>query len=382
MKTELTPQIEELIRQGKGARVIARACKITKNQAEYMIERIRSGQIGSGTVPAANEKELTAKILVLLKRRKKVSVEELADTLDIGPTKVRTALQELQDGGRTIRIIDGAAEFSSVIPPSEPTMIDVSKFKGKKMIFGVTGDNHLGSRYARMDVLNALFDIWEGQGVKTVLQCGNMIDGEKHFNKHDLIVHGMQQQVDYFCEYWPKRPGMETHFVTGDDHEGWYVQSEGIDIGKFMDMTAQRAGRTDLVYLGHMEHDLVLPGQAKSVVRLIHAGGGTAYAISYKPQSIINSYQGGEKPAVLLIGHYHKADYNYWREVHNLQVGCTEDQSPFMRKQNIQAHIGGWTVSFEVDDYGFIHGFQTQFHAFYDRSFYKTWKYHFDNPTK
>jgi hypothetical protein len=35
-----------------------------------------------------------------------------------------------------------------------------------------------------------------------------------------------------------------------------------------------------------------------------------------------NSFQGGEKPSVLLIGHYHKFEYCYPREVHVVQTGC------------------------------------------------------------
>jgi hypothetical protein len=187
----------------------------------------------------------------------------------------------------------------------------------------------------------------------------------------------MQNQVDYFVEMWPKRKGMKTYFVTGDDHEGWYVQREGVDIGKFIQMTAETAGRKDLIYLGHMEHDIQFAARKGiATMRLIHAGGGSAYATSYSPQKIVESYQGGEKPNILLIGHYHKAEYGYPREVHALQLGCTEDQTPFMRKLKIQAHVGGWTVDFDQDEFGIIHNFRVQFHAFYDRGYYdKAWKF-------
>lgn len=236
---------------------------------------------------------------------------------------------------------------------------------------------HNCSKYERMDVLNALYDTWAAQGITTVYQLGNMIDGEARFNRTDLLVHGMEGQARYFARQWPKRKGMRTLFVTGDDHEGWYVQREGVDIGRYLEDAAKKDGRDDLVYLGHMEHDIAFEGKRQqSVMRLIHAGGGSSYATSYSAQKIVESYQGGEKPNVLLIGHYHKAEYGYPREVHCLQVGCTMDQSPFMRKKKLQAHVGGWTVEMTINDLGMITRFRCEWMPFYDLGFYKqAWAY-------
>jgi hypothetical protein len=126
-----------------------------------------------------------------------------------------------------------------------------------------------------------------------------------------------------------------------------------------------------------MEHDIVFRGRKqKSVMRLIHAGGGSSYATSYAPQKIVESYQGGEKPNVLLVGHYHKAEYGYPREVHTLQVGCTCDQTPFMRKKKLQAHVGGWTVEMTVNEDGLITRFKAEWMPFYDLGYTrKAWAY-------
>lgn len=309
-------------------------------------------------------------------RKKTLTLEQLSDHFDCGVTKVRTAMEALSKKGSNIRIVSGAVELSRDIPKSEPTRINIDKMKGRVVRFGLTSDNHLGSKYCRLDVLNALFDIWAREGIKDVYQCGNMIDGEARFNKFDIIAHGIDGQSKYFAEHWPKRKGITTHFVTGDDHEGWYVQREGVDIGQILEDTAVRMGRHDLKYLGHMEHDIHFVGKKQTaIMRLIHAGGGSAYATSYAPQKIVESYQGGEKPHILLIGHYHKAEYGYPREVHVVQAGCTEDQTPFMRKLKIQAHVGGWTVEFTLNPEGVISRFKTEWFPFFDLGFYKKWKY-------
>lgn len=315
---------------------------------------------------------------LLLRTKKKWTVAELSDKLDCGYSKVKTIARELQAEGNLIDLADDGVQIHREIPKGAGDRIDVSRFRGRTVRFGLTADNHLASKYARLDVLNALFDIWEEQGIDTVYQLGNMIDGDARFNKFDVLVQGIEGQVGYFVDNWPKRDGITTKFITGDDHEGWYVQREGVDIGRVIQSRAEEAGREDLIYLGHMEHDIHFVGEkTESVMRLIHAGGGSSYATSYSVQKIVESYQGGEKPNILLVGHYHKAEYGYPREVHVVQAGCTEDQSPFMRKLKIQAHLGGWTIEFDVDPNGIIHRFQTQWHPFYDREFYKNnlWGY-------
>ena len=294
-----------------------------------------------------------------------------------------TAVDKLVSRGYNLVADHLSVELQNTIPAAPTKIIDMSRWKAKHHIYGLTGDNHLGSKYARLDVLNALFDIWKEEGVETVYQCGNIIDGEARFNVHDLLVKGIGGQTDYLIDNWPRRKGMETHFVTGDDHEGWYVQREGIDIGRHIDQEANHQGRHDLVYLGHMEHTMDLRvGDGRSIMRLIHGGGGTAYAISYKSQKIVESYQGGEKPNILCIGHFHKFDHSYPREVTAIQVGCTEDQTPFMRKKEIQAMVGGVTLEFDQDDHGIVHNVKVAWHPFYDKGFYSgdAWKYHFKNP--
>jgi hypothetical protein len=83
---------------------------------------------------------------------------------------------------------------------------------------------------------------------------------------------------------------------------------------------------------------------------------------------------GGEKPNILLIGHYHKAAYNFIRNIHVVQGGCTMDQSPFMRKKRLSAHVGGWILEATVNNKGDIIRFRQEFIPFFDRGAYK-WEY-------
>lgn len=240
--------------------------------------------------------------------------------------------------------------------------------------FGATSDNHLGSKYERLDVLNSLYDTFAKEGVDRVFNAGNWVDGEARFNKFDLHTHGMDNQLAYLAAEYPQRKGLVTYAVAGDDHEGWYGQREGVDIGKYAEHVMRQAGREDWVNLGYMEAHVKLVNAntgAFSMLAVVHPGGGSAYALSYSIQKIIESLDGGEKPAVGLYGHYHKLWAGNIRNVWCLQTGCTEDQTPFMRKKKLEAHVGGALVKLTQDpETGAIVRFQPEMMRFFNRGFY------------
>lgn len=313
----------------------------------------------------------------LLKSKKKWTIEELSDHFQCGVGKLRNAIDILKTIGINLSINHKTIELATEIPKGAPLVIDQRHLIGEKIRFGFVTDNHLGSRYERLDVLAAIYRIFKEAGITTVYNAGNVIDGEARFNKFDLHTYGMENQCKYFAHQYPQVAGIKTYFITGDDHEGWYVQREGIDIGKFMQQKAVEAKRDDLIYLGHMEHDIVLKAKkGEAILRIVHPGGGSAYAISYTTQKMIESYSPGEKPHILLIGHYHKAEMLYYRGVYAIQGGTTMDQSPFMRKKRLAAHVGGWIVEYQQSATGAIARLRAEWIPFYDRQYYeKPWQY-------
>src|SRR5690606_11768452 len=102
---------------------------------------------------------------------------------------------------------------------------EVQAYKeGNLVRYGLVSDAHLGSKYEQLDKLHLMYDIFAEKGIKHVYDTGNWIDGEARFNLHDIHAHGLDNQVNYWADHWPKRDGIITSFVAGDDHEGWYTQ--------------------------------------------------------------------------------------------------------------------------------------------------------------
>ena len=321
-------------------------------------------------IKATAELELADRIAASIKTKK--SLRELSDQFDVSPKKIEAAIAQLKERNILVDIFsDGGFQLAKDIAPKAPGVIDLSKHTEVEYPIGFVADTHLGSKYERLDVLNALYDRFEQYGIETVYHGGNWIDGEFRFNKHDIYVNGFEGQVRNFVEKYPQRKGMKTHIISGDDHEGWYVQREHIDVGKTMVDRAVAAGRHDLIDLGYMEYDVEYkqPG-GKSIIRVIHAGKGSAYAISYTSQKYAEMLQGGEKPSVVLVGHFHKFDWSYPREVHIIQGGCTQDQTPYLRKSKIQAMVGGCVLWVKQNDIGIFTTVKVEWIPFYDKKFY------------
>ena len=251
-------------------------------------------------------------------------------------------------------------------------------------LFGVAGDRHHASKYHRQDVLEDLHQRFERAGVDCVFDAGNWIDGESRFNKHDITRAGMDPQIHLMAEETPQI-GVPTFAVWGDDHEGWYAQREGIDMGQHAEHIMQHAGH-DWHDLGFMEAHIVLRNAntgAETIMAVSHPGGGSAYALSYRPQKIIESLEGGEKPAVVVMGHYHKLEALNVRNVWCLQSGTTCDQTPFLRKKSIEVHVGGAILGLEQDpESGAIIGFSPQIIRYFNRGFYNNRWSHSGTPNQ
>lgn len=279
----------------------------------------------------------------------------------------------------------GAELAAEPLPPPKPKLVvpphafvfGATEYQSRKddtYVFGAVSDNHLGSRYERLDVLNDLYDKFAEAGVDRVYNAGNWIEGESRFNHHELLVHGMDAQLKYLARNYPHREGIVTYAVAGDDHEGWYSQREGIDIGAHAECIMRAEGRTDWVNLGYMEAHVRLQNANSGnecIMAVVHPGGGSSYAVSYSIQKIIESLDGGEKPAVGLYGHYHKLMAMNIRNVWALQTGCTKDQDSFMRKKRIEAHVGGTIVTLKQDrESGAITRFTPEMYRYFNRGFY------------
>ena len=241
------------------------------------------------------------------------------------------------------------------IQNQEPTHHKV-KWDGTKVLkFAIMGDTQFGSKYAQITYLHDFYDLCKREGVENVYHTGDITDGLKMRVGHEYELYEVSadEMRDDVVENYPKIDGITTHFITGN-HDASIYKHVGYDIGQ-----AIANLRPDMKYLGR--DCAVVNLTPKCTLELRHPWDGTAYALSYKMQKMIEAMESDSKPNILAVGHYHKAEYIFYRNVHALQTGCFQGQTPFTRSKGISVHMGGWLVTIYVDENGYIQRFAPEF---------------------
>jgi UDP-2,3-diacylglucosamine pyrophosphatase LpxH len=254
-----------------------------------------------------------------------------------------------------------------MVQNQEPEHHD-SHWDGAEVIrFAVMGDTQLGSKYAQLTHLHAFYNLCVKEGITNVYHVGDMVEGLKMRPGHEYEVYTVSadEMREDVVKHYPKRDGITTHFITGN-HDASIYKHIGYDIG-----AAIARERPDMKYLGR--DCALIHITPNCTLELRHPWDGCAYALSYKPQKMIEAMESDSKPNILAVGHYHKAEYIFYRNVHALQTGCFQGQTPFTRGKGISVHLGGWLVTVHVDKDGTIRRFAPEFIPFYS-SIKDDWK--------
>lgn len=305
---------------------------------------------------------------ILKSMEKERSKKELCETFKISDRILTAVLEDLKEGGFLINEDGDTIKLcKDLIPQDNIFNLD---WRGNKIIrFGLCGDNQHNSKYTQITHLHDFYDICESEGIETVYHTGDIDEGEEMRvgHKYECYTQGADDHVREIVNTYPKRKGIKTEFITGN-HDHSLIKRAGYDIGY-----AIQTQRQDMIYLGKSNARIYLTPNC--ILELHHPIDGTAYAISYKTQKMIEAMQGGEKPNILAIGHYHKTEYLFYRNIHAFQTGCFQAQTPWMKGKQIAAHVGGWIIEVRVDDEGTISRCTGTFIPYYKmiKDDYKNW---------
>lgn len=229
----------------------------------------------------------------------------------------------------------------------------------RTLVFGLIGDTHINSKYTQLTYLNHFYSICSDRGIKDIYHTGDIDEGEQMRigHQYDCYTQGADSHINEIVKNYPRFEGVTTHFITGN-HDASIYKRCGVDIGKSI-----AAKRPDLDYLGRDCARIEITPNC--ILELRHPWDGTAYAISYKTQKMMDGMEADSKPNILAVGHYHKMEYLFYRNIHCFQTGCFQCQTPFTRGRGISVHLGGWIVTVEVDKLGHIQMITPQMVPFY-----------------
>ncbi len=221
---------------------------------------------------------------------------------------------------------------------------------------GVFTDTHIGSKYTNSQYIIDALKKFEDEGCEFILHAGDVVEGVSSRPGHafECSHYGFDAQYKEAVRVFG-HTDLNIYFVEGN-HSAWAKNAVGADMGLHLDQTLG-----NMHYLGH---DMAVMKIGSVDVMLWHGLDGNSYALSYRLQKIIESFQGGTKPNILICGHTHKAIYIFERNVHALSAGCMQFQTPFMRGKKIASHTGYWIIEFEERN-GEVLSFTQTFYPLY-----------------
>ncbi len=219
---------------------------------------------------------------------------------------------------------------------------------------GVVSDLHIGNIHQQLHLLNEFYREAYNRGIKIILNCGDIVDG--HYTNRpeeprQQFLHGFDEQVGYVVDMYPEVNGIETKYILGSHDETHYKNGQAT-LGKWVARC-----RKDMTYLGQDYANIEINGVR---ITLDHPGGGSAQALSYKPQKRIEILESGFKPHVLLIGHYHKSYSFVYRNVRGIETPSFCDKTQFQRKQGLSNYLGGYFLDIYSDKKGNIQYFEAE----------------------
>lgn len=307
--------------------------------------------------------DLTRKLFEITKRGP-ISFSVLCDKLDMSPAKTKSAIKVARDQGIELKVEHDHIGIAPEKSDDRIQNIGIAPVTGERQKVAVISDTHLGSKYCLREQLKEFIHHAYAQGVREVLHPGDVTDGAYRHGMFEMSHMGLDEQARDLYETLPKLPGLTYHGITGN-HDFTFTEASGVDVGRYLSNFFRERGREDLHFYGDRGAFLKVRG---AVVHLWHPRSGVSYARSYALQKHIEKYSSGEKPNILLAGHWHVYCHVYERGVHAL--ACPTFQgggSAFSKSLGGAPAIGGMILSWDLTEHGTLRSFIHEYRAYFEQ---------------
>lgn len=313
---------------------------------------------------AALPRRVTVESLVAAVRGAPCSLEDLCNKLDLSPARMRALVAEAQDRGLDVHLENEHVGLAPQAKPDRVLDVEIPPVVGERQIVGVISDTHLGSKYCLRAQLRDFVHHAYDRGVREILHPGDILDGCYRHSVFEVSHTGLDAQVQDLVDTLPQLDGLRYLAILGN-HDHTFAEKIGVNVGRVIESAFAREGRSDLKVYGARSAYLRLRG---ATVHLWHPGGGGAYARSYKLQKRVENYSSGEKPAIMLAGHWHQYCHVYERAVH--AIACPTFHgggSEFSNMLGTSQAIGGLLLSWETTAHGTIRNFAVEPRLYFER---------------
>jgi predicted phosphodiesterase len=268
------------------------------------------------------------------------TLENLCDSLGCTPSEGRKRVAAAREAGYDLVISDTTIAFEAVAQKPQVVALDApTPTATEPMVFAAISDTHFGAKEMALAEFHEFVDYAYSLGVRHIYHAGDVFEGTYHRgHQYEVAQAGFENQCQAAINGFPQKDGLNYWFITGNHDWNSFHKACGMDPGKEFAARAEMAGRTDIHHLGNTQGRVQM-GDLR--IEMAHPDGGTSYAKSYKMQKWIEKYEGGNKPHVLIFGHYHSYLVLEDRNVTAMHPGCWKFQGAFEQRKGLQPAVGG-----------------------------------------
>ncbi len=286
------------------------------------------------------------------------SIEDFMAKFHMNYTELMGILELCRLYGKNIDVIEKEGTYVFEKSPIRNTSVttkpdlDLNRLVHTELC--IVSDTHFGNVHQQLHLLNKIYEEAYHRGIKTVLHCGDLVDGNypnRPEQPRQQFLHGFDEQAGYVVDMYPKVKGMTTKYILGSHDETHYKNGQAT-VNEWVSRC-----RKDMVYLGQDSASITINNVK---IFMDHPGGGSAQALSYKPQKRIEILESDHKPKILLIGHYHKSYSFVYRNVRGILVPCFCDKTQFQQKQGLSNAVGAYFLDIYSDHKGNIQYFEPE----------------------
>lgn len=362
-----TKPIDKFAFAGNSEKHRRNKCKACKSSEFY------TARIAVGKKPEIAKEERQAKEVVddelaqLFRLTKKdvLSLDVLCDKLDKSPKRVRALLQRAQAAGLPIHVEHDFVGVSLPQPRDDVQETNISPIIGERTRIAVISDTHFGSKYCMRGAIKDFIAYAYSKGCRVVLHVGDILDGDYRHGKFEMTHMGLSAQVRDLEKNLPTYEDLTYHAITGN-HDFTFTEESGVNVGEHIKSHFLSKGRHDFFCYGDRGAFIDIMG---AVVHLWHPKQSPGYAVSYQLQKKIEAYAPGDKPQILLTGHWHRFGLIEERGVQ--AIACPTFQSggsAFSKSLTSGAPaIGGLILEWDLTAEGTMRNFSLEKRSYFVR---------------
>lgn len=295
--------------------------------------------------------DITSYISDNIKSMKSMSIIEICDRFNTTPQMVRNAVNILYRGGKPVTVRDTQVVYTAT-PEVASRVANASRLCVR---IGLMSDLHFGAKSCQLNSINEFVNTCYDEGITEIFISGDLTDGVGVYEgqMYEQTYISADDQVDCLAATLPIKQDLKYYFILGN-HDDRVFRKVGASVGQLISLK-----RPDMIYVGD-DWGTVRIGYNTDIA-LHHPSGVSGRVLSSRVQRTAQELAMSElsdkmdaisysNVRLLSSGHLHVCGMWMQGPYTIFQAGCFAGENGLTKRMGIRPVIGGWDVSFTIED--------------------------------